>query len=49
MVTFTTAFPGPSEQSTVCVGLAGDAGCAGVTKLDEAKDVHPAEFVTVKV
>ena len=45
----TTALPDPSEQSTVCVGLAGDAGCAGITTLDDDDEVHPAELVTVKV
>jgi hypothetical protein len=49
LVTLTTALPDPSEQSTVCVGLAGDAGCAGITTFNDDDEVHPAELVTVKV
>jgi hypothetical protein len=29
------------------VGLAGDEGCSGIKKIDEAEDVHPVELVTV--
>jgi hypothetical protein len=49
LVIITTALPMPCEQSMVYIGFGGDAGCAGITILDDDKDVQPAEFVTVKV
>lgn len=41
--------PAPRAQSVVCTGLAGGAGGAGITAFDETDEVHPSEFVTVKV
>lgn len=47
LVTFTTALLEPRVQSTVCTGIAGDTGCAGITTFDDADEVHNTEFVTV--
>jgi len=47
LVTVTTAWPKPCAQSTVCDGLAGDDGCALITTLADADEVHPTELVTV--
>jgi hypothetical protein len=47
LVTVTTALPKPSAQSVVCAGLAGDDGCALITTLADAAEIHPAELVTI--
>jgi len=49
LVTVTTAFPDPREQSAVCTGLSGDAGCASITTLADAGEVHPVALVTLKL
>jgi hypothetical protein len=49
LVTVTIAWLKPSEQSTVCAGIEGDAGCALITTPADDTEVHPEVFVTVKV
>lgn len=49
LVTVTTAWLKPSEQSTVCTGIEGDGGCALITTPADDAEVHPELFVTVKV
>jgi hypothetical protein len=41
--------PAPRVQSIVCTGLAGEAGGEGITTFEDAEEVQPSEFVTVKV
>jgi hypothetical protein len=47
--TVTIAFPYPNEQSTVCTGAVGKAGCGLIPTFSDSDDVHPAALVTVKL
>jgi hypothetical protein len=47
LVTVITALPAPAVQSTVCTGIAGEAGCALITTLADETDVQPNALVTV--
>ena len=49
LVTVITALLKPREQSTVCSGDEGEAGCGFMVTLADEREVQPAELVTVKV
>ena len=47
LVTVITALPKPREQSIVCVGLVGEAGCAFMTTFADDTEIHPEALVNV--